>query len=316
MRSILFHSFILICLLLTGASCQVLDESAQENPHEFLIVEAEARVTDYLPQRLEIVATVQNTHPFKGFDFTLSCPEMLARLYPAEGGLTDTPVWREEDGLSIGCPATKATTGYASPSQTVLKRFSISVKDLLDNDLPEDSYQAAAMLTINGAPTPDIPAGPVTLSAPSAPIPQGQLVDGILYRADLLKVLGDTTKFRVEITMTNQRDVVVKRQTPPPYETGPCPFGVWGYRTEQQRDTYYAQRFADWIPYEIRVEKRCLLMFDDFALEPGASKTFSAIFLPPRGPGIPLPQYMMVRVDVPLAANETQQFYLSAGVAE
>lgn len=306
----------LTCLLLTGASCRVLDESAQENPHEFLIVEAEARVTDYLPQRLEIVATVRNTHPLKGFDFTITCPEMLARLYPAEGSLTGTPVWREEDDQSIVCALTKVTTGYASPSQTVLKRFSISVKDLLDEDLPEGSYQAATMLTINNAPTPDIPAGPVTLNPPSEPIPQSQVVDGVLYTAELLKVLGDTTRFRVEITMTNQRDVVVKRQTLPSYETGPCPFGVWGYRTAQQRDTYYAQRFADWIPYETRVEKKCLLAFEDFTLVPGASKTFSATFLPPRGAGIPLPQYMMVRIDMPLAPDETQRFYLSAGVAE
>ncbi len=316
MRNIIFHLLMLTCLLLTGASCRVLDENPPENPHDFLLVEAEARVTDYLPQRVEIVASVHNIHPLKGFDFKISCPEMLARLYPAEEGLTGTPVWREENDLSIVCPATKVTTGYASPSQTVLKRFSISVKDLLGKDLPEGSYQAAAMLTINNAPTPDIPAGHIMLSAPSEPIPQSQVVDGTLYRADLLKVLGDTTKFRVEITMTNQRDIAIKRQTPPPYETGPCPFGVWGYRTAQQRDTYYAQRFADWIPYETRVEKKCLLTFEDFTLAPGASKTFSATFLPPRGAGIPLPQYMMVRIDMPLAPDETQRFYLSAGVAE
>jgi hypothetical protein len=114
--------------------------------------------------------------------------------------------------------------------------------------------------------------------------------------------------------MTNTRSETIRSNQSA--ETGLCPIYIWGYHTEEKRNTYYAQRFPDWVPWEIRHERRCLLEIDVFELQPGASKTFPAYFLPPRGTSIPLPQYMLVRFRLTLDTDEEHEIFLSSGVAE
>ena len=96
-----------------------------------------------------------------------------------------------------------------------------------------------------------------------------------------------------------------------------CPFNVWGYNTAEQRNAYYAQHFSNWVPWEIRQEKKCQLDLTDFEPAPGANEAFSASFEPPRQfTSIKLPQYLLASYRIPLDTGEVHNFWLEAGVVQ
>jgi hypothetical protein len=220
---------------------------------------------------------------------------------------TGPPAWRSEErqpyggGGFYGCDAV-GHGAVIAPGDS-LARFGVEspVIEVLGDSLPDGRYWFTAVIELNSAASPDIPAGDAQLSAPRRAMSAERVTRVMTFRARST-VDGGTVQVAVTGTLSHAGGALVRM-------SAECPVVLHAYRTREERDQAPRAGPPAWTSHP-----RCGPDMLEYSLSRGEARTWGVQASSQQilGAGLPPGRYYFAAV----VNHEGTRTFLSAGDAQ